>query len=171
MICDKIGKRASQIKSMPRRALAEKREQVAIVKKNYEIEPVVPDRTKAQPKDVGMVYAPYKPPLSLTPRNRDVTEMIDKNRPFLCRVTRIAGEDRAACYTPGTYYDFTKRERERLQSSMRHFGISLKRKYGVGEVRTLPEEEMLKYLRSELIYARIRTDKLAPKILDTCIVF
>lgn len=134
--------------------------------KTYLTEPAKPSKGKA------MIYTPGFPFLpTLIPDAKDVHDIVEKERPFVCRATRTpANVDVAACYTPGYFFKIYKRLREKNKESTKDFYDTLEKKYGTGirEPQTEAEESMADAIYANGMRLKHLAGDSAPAIIDTC---
>lgn len=169
-ICEDVSKHLKdEIKKMLRITREERKSVSAEIVnhdvKAYHYEPSMP------PKGKAMIYTAKYPFLPiLIPAARDVHELIDKERPFVCRATRTpANIDVAACYTPGYFFKIYKRLKEKNKESTRDFYDTLEKKYGKGvrEPQTDAEESIATAIYANGMRLKHLAEESAPAIVDT----
>jgi len=124
------------------------------------------------PKGKATIYVyryPFLP--ALAPGARNVREMVEKERPFMCRATRTpAAVDVAACYTPGYMFKIYKRLRERNLEDTKAFYEKLAEKYGksVTVSQTDAERGIEIAIYDHALRLKHIAESSASAILDTC---
>ena len=124
------------------------------------------------PKGKAVVYTPGYPFLpTLAPGARDVREIVEKGRPFVCRATRTPAEvNVAACYTPGYLFKLYVKMRGKVKEDAEDFYATLEKKYGrdVKVAQTDAERGIELGIYDHALRLKHLAEGSASAILDTC---
>ena len=169
-ICEDVSKHLKdEIKKMLRMARETKKGMSAELDdykvKSYYTEPAKP------PKGKAIIYTGYPFLPTLIPGMRDVRDMVEKDRPFVCRAARTpANIDVAACYTAGYFFKIYQRLRDRQEEDNANFYDLLEKKYGKGvqEPQTEAEQCMADAIYVNGMRLKHLAEESASAIVDTC---
>jgi len=172
-VCTEIAKITRDIRNMLREQDKSKLNQTAALD-NYKItdiktsvigyvegRPVHQHGYRRTPKGKAVIYTKITD--DLEPDSRDVEELVEHDRPFICRAIRLFGKDEVACYTPrgDETFKFVKSLIKSCKESEKELEELIIRKWGDIE---LPEQANVeKSLRKAIRHRRLGFER----ILDT----
>lgn len=121
------------------------------------------------PKGKAVIYTGDPGYPTLEPNSRDVREMIEHERPFVCRCLMAFGRPELACYTPGDdAYRFIKDDIEQTEELTEELKGEVMKLWGADKPQTHVEKAFMHELSRRRHELDDILDKLAPKIIKTC---
>lgn len=102
------------------------------------------------PKGKPVIYTTYtEAEQTLEPRARDVIEMAEHDRPYICHAIRMAGKNKVACFVPTGYFQFIKDNLESINESEKRLKeIIQKRWQGETKPQTDAEKALMESIES-----------------------
>lgn len=174
-VCTNISKLSPDIRKMLRDQSETKLNQTAALDGNKitDIKSSV-GAYRRTPAGKSIIYtghpgAPGHP--AVEPNSRDIREMIEHKRPFICRAITAFGKPQAVCYIPGDdLYKFIKDDMERAEELVESLKAEITSLWGKYEPKnlTFAEEAFMRELRKRGNILDDILDELAPKVLKTC---
>lgn len=169
-ICTNISKLSPDIRDILKKQKATKLNQTAALDGNKitDIKASVGAYHRT-PKGKAIIYTGHPAYPSLEPNSRDVREIIEHERPFMCRCVTAFGTPQAACYTPGDdMYRFVKEDIERNEELTEGLKAEITRLWGEPKPQTNAEKAFMHELRRREHLLDDILDELAVKVLKTC---
>lgn len=171
-ICADISKLSSDIKSMLKEQSRTKLNQTAALDKGK----ITDTKTsvgeyRRTPKGKAVIYTGNPADPTLEPDARDVTEMIEHERPFICRAVMSFARPQAVCYTPGDrLYQFIKDDVEHTKELTESFRATVTSLWGEYKPSRLSDAEkaFAKELKKRELELEDILDKMAPEVIETC---
>lgn len=121
------------------------------------------------PKGKAVIYTGQAGYPTLEPNSRDVREMVEHERPFMCRCVTAFGVPQAVCYTPGdAFYQFVKDDIEQTEEFTEELKSEIMTRWGTDKPQTDAEKVLMHELRKREHELDDILDSLAPKIIKTC---
>lgn len=163
-ICDNISRLSSDIRNILKEQGRTKLNQTATLDKNKitDIKASV-GAWRRTPKGKAVIYTGHPAYPSLEPNSRDVREMIEHERPFICRAVTAFGKPQAACYTPSDdMYRFIKEDIEQTEELSESLKAESMRLWGTEKPQTNAEKAFGRELRRREHDLDDILDELAP---------
>lgn len=121
------------------------------------------------PKGKAVIYTGDPAMPVLEPNSRDVREIIEHERPFMCRAVMAFGKPQAVCYAPGDgMYSFIKDDIERTNELIESLKGEVMRIWGTDKPQTYAEKALMRELRMRDNTLDDILDQLAGEVLKTC---
>lgn len=122
------------------------------------------------PRGKAVIYTGHPAYPTLEPNSRDIEEIIEHKRPFMCRILTAFGKPELACYTPSgdKIFEFVKGDMEQTKEAISELEDTIEKTWGVKKPQTGAEKSLMRELRKRNRELSFVLDDLAPNIIKVC---